>query len=209
MRDCPNVEIRESLPDFARGALPEPARAAVVAHLEGCEACRGEVAVLRVVRGAYATPTVDVRRIVAALPPARVVPAAQPAGVVSLDAHRAARRPRAAFGGWRRAAAIVGVLLGGGVAYGVLRDEAPRSVAVAPPAATPGGSSTAPAEVAVAMPPAPRATAPATISLGGVAGELTTEEMELVLASLEEFDGVMAQEPAGELITLATEEGTR
>lgn len=208
MRDCPNVEIRESLPDFARGTLAEPARAAVAAHLEACDACRAEVAVLRAVRGAYATPTVDVRRIVAALPPARVVAAAPPPGVVSLDAHRASRRP-AAFGGWRRAAAIAGVLLGGGVAYGVLKDESPRSVAVAPQVAPPAGTSTAPAQVAAATPPASRAPASAAISLGGVAGELTAEEMELVLASLEEFDGVLAQEPAADVITLATEEGSR
>lgn len=210
MRDCSNVEVREVLPDFARGELAEPARAAVLAHLDGCDACRAEVAVLRAVRGAFAAPRVDVSRIVGALPatPApAVVTAPTRADVVSLEAHRAARTPRHTFGGWRRAAAIVAVLVGGGVTYGMLADGEKPQLVASDPRTAPVAESVAPSPQVVAA--GTSASAPAAIGLGGVAGDLTSEELELVLASLETFDGVPTTEPTGEELVLDNEEGTR
>lgn len=99
MSDCLNVEIRELLPEYLSGALSAARRAEVDAHLASCQDCADELAVLRLVREAYAeVPAVNVGAIVAALP-------------------RKASRP--AVRSWRRnhalqiAAAISFIALGG------------------------------------------------------------------------------------------------
>jgi hypothetical protein len=76
MTDCPNVEIRELLPEYLGGTLSASRRAEVEAHLASCDDCAEELALLRLVRQAYAstTPTVDVGGIVAALPRKSVRP---------------------------------------------------------------------------------------------------------------------------------------
>jgi anti-sigma factor RsiW len=70
MSDCPNVEIRELLPDYLSGTLSASRRAEVESHVATCSDCADELAMLRLVREAYAasTPAVNVRAIVAALP---------------------------------------------------------------------------------------------------------------------------------------------
>src|SRR5678816_2837464 len=68
MFDCANVEMRELLPELAAGTLDDATRARVERHVGSCAECASELETLRLVRSAYAvTPTVDVRRIVAAL----------------------------------------------------------------------------------------------------------------------------------------------
>lgn len=70
MSDCPNVEIRELLPDYLSGTLSASRRAEVASHVASCSDCADEMAMLRLVREAWtaATPAVDVGAIVAALP---------------------------------------------------------------------------------------------------------------------------------------------
>lgn len=70
MSDCLNVEIRELLPDYLSGTLSASRRAEVESHVATCSDCADELAMLRLVREAYAaaTPAVNVGAIVAALP---------------------------------------------------------------------------------------------------------------------------------------------
>jgi hypothetical protein len=70
MRDCPDDELRDLLPDFAADRLVEADRARVVAHVAACDACAAEVELLREARQALRqdVPDVDVGRILAALP---------------------------------------------------------------------------------------------------------------------------------------------
>jgi anti-sigma factor RsiW len=69
MSDCLNVEIRELLPEYLTGTLSASRRAEVEAHLAGCAECADEVAVLRLVREAYAeAPAINVNAVVSALP---------------------------------------------------------------------------------------------------------------------------------------------
>ena len=70
MSDCLNVEIRELLPDYLSGTLPASRRTEVESHVATCSDCADELALLRLVREAYAasTPAVNVSAIVAALP---------------------------------------------------------------------------------------------------------------------------------------------
>ena len=70
MSDCPNVEIRELLPDYLSGTLSASRQAEVESHVATCSDCADELAMLQLVREAYAasTPAVNVGAIVAALP---------------------------------------------------------------------------------------------------------------------------------------------
>src|SRR5688572_10315052 len=69
MSDCLNVEIRELLPDYPGGTLSASRRPEVDAHVASCAECADELALLRLVREAYAeSPAVNVKAIVAALP---------------------------------------------------------------------------------------------------------------------------------------------
>lgn len=124
MRDCPNVEMRERLPELMHGVLRAEVAAEVRAHVAQCADCRAELELLERVRSMLVTPTsVDTSRIVAQLPRYR-----RPALWT-----RAARSPQL------RAAAAVLLMVGG---YAVLHnanpsDPAPDSaVAVAPSAPT-------------------------------------------------------------------------
>ena len=71
MNDCRNIEIREVLPELVHGTLPEIERARVQQHLASCDDCSAELAIIRAVRGGAVGPSVDVARIVAAIPPYR------------------------------------------------------------------------------------------------------------------------------------------
>ena len=70
MRDCPNVEMRERLPELMHGVLRADVAADVRAHVAQCEDCRAELELLESVRSALVTPTtpIDSARIVAKLP---------------------------------------------------------------------------------------------------------------------------------------------
>src|SRR5689334_723978 len=115
MRECDNADLRDLLPDYARGALSGAERARIEAHLAACEPCRAELALLDHVRSAHPQPAVDVARIVAALPrPPRERAAAEP-GVISLDARRDERARRDTARNvtpWRKVAGIAAVLVG-------------------------------------------------------------------------------------------------
>jgi len=107
MSDCLNVEIRELLPEYLSGGLSPSRRSEVESHVATCGDCADELAVLRLVREAYAatTPAVNVGAIVAALP-------------------RKAARP--AMRSWRRSqafqiAAAVSFVAIGGISLAVAR----------------------------------------------------------------------------------------
>jgi anti-sigma factor RsiW len=103
MFDCANVEMRELLPELAAGTLDDATRARVERHVGSCAECASELETLRLVRSAYAvTPTVDVRRIVAALP--KAVPLPQ-------GAHKGP--PVKRWVDWRVAAALTMISVGG------------------------------------------------------------------------------------------------
>lgn len=69
MIDCMMPEIRDSLPDLLHSRLPAFERIALTAHVEGCESCSADLALLRnVAVTAPLAPAMDVDRIVAGLP---------------------------------------------------------------------------------------------------------------------------------------------
>jgi hypothetical protein len=145
MNDCSNANIRDQLPDLLHERLSASARAAVIAHVDGCIDCRNELELLRGVRGALTaqTPRVDIAYVVGALPKAP----ARSAVVAS------ARAPHRRWADWRVAAAVT-ILIAGGSSVAVLNrasstvdvDTLPRSVAIAetptPAAANPSSANT-------------------------------------------------------------------
>ena len=146
MTDCPRAEMRDLLPDLMHGRLDDVTRAMVEEHVANCDACADELALLRTMRAALATPPrrVDVAQIVASLPSA----GRRRAPVTSV-------RMRNGVGGgaWRIAAGIA-LLAAAAVGYQVARQPGSNSVVArrAPTAADSTAASTA----------APPVTAPAT-----------------------------------------------
>lgn len=112
MIDCPNVEMRDRLPDLANDSLEPSARMLVLAHLEQCAGCTAEIEILRTTRLILraTTPRVNVAGIVSALPQYGVTPIAS-----------AGRRPWS--NSWAVAAAVA-VFAAGIGSYAVLRPDA-------------------------------------------------------------------------------------
>jgi hypothetical protein len=130
MTDCPNVEMRDRLPDLANDSLESAARLLVEAHLETCAACGAEIAIIRSTRllMRQTTPRVNVASIVLALPAYADVTAREQgsatreAGITPITAARSMRGR--SWGSWRAAAAITMVAAGLG-SYAVLRSDSP------------------------------------------------------------------------------------
>src|SRR5687767_12125674 len=80
MTECFDPGVRDHLPDLVHGRLDSVDTATMLAHVEACDVCAREVALLRDVRAAAPVPPrIDVNAVVAALPAARIaVPAAAP-----------------------------------------------------------------------------------------------------------------------------------
>ena len=120
MIECPNVEMRDRLPDLANDTLEPAVRELVLIHLTECAACTAEIEILRTTRLILVTttPKVNVAGIVSALPQY---------GVTVTSTVRSAP-PRTWATSWRMAAATAFLAAGIG-SYAVLRDDSPvRSI---------------------------------------------------------------------------------
>src|SRR5437868_3315295 len=74
MNKCTEIEIQEMLPDALHGSLDGRERARLEAHLLICESCRGDLDVLRAVKGAAVfAPAIDTDRVVRQIPPYRTI----------------------------------------------------------------------------------------------------------------------------------------
>jgi hypothetical protein len=183
MSDCPNVEIRELLPEYLHDRLTASDRARVEAHLASCEECTAELATLRAVRQAYAhVPAIDSAPILRALPrPSRKV-----------TARGSSRR----FKAWRIAAAISFISLGGTSliiarsffdteSTGRPSDSAEHVVRI---------SEGADSMVLSPGQPAPGRARPS-ISFGGGVSDLATEDLEKLLGAIESLEAAPPVEP--------------
>ena len=166
MSDCPNVEIREQLPEYLSGTLSARRRAEVEAHLAGCEDCADELELLRLVREAYTemAPAVNVNAIVSALP-------------------RRASRP--AVRSWRRShafqiAAAVSFIALGGISLAVARSfftVTPESVQQIDTVAVNNVGDTP-------------------ISFAGGLSDLGDEDIEALISALESIEALPVVEPS-------------
>lgn len=170
MSDCPNVEIRELLPDYLSGTLSARRREEVREHVTACDDCARELALLQLVRDAYveATPPVNVGAIVAAIP-------------------RRASRP--ASRSWRsnhafQIAAAVSFIALGGMSLVVARSFFNGNPPAAPIDPVIAANTTA---VNGDMP---------AISFAGGVSDLGDEDLEALLSALESIEALPVTEPA-------------
>jgi Putative zinc-finger len=197
MNDCPNADFRDQLPDLLHERLDATSRARVVAHVDGCAACRDELALLRRMNDTllFATPRIDVARIVLAIPHASAV-----------------ARGRRSWRSWRVAAAVT-ILTIGGVSVAVLRRNAP----IDRPIDTSRFSSAAHSESLLAsiaesartaspmsvLPAAPTPESAPGLAMTGRLGELTEAELKALLDDIEKLEAVpmVDPEPVGMTVT--------
>jgi hypothetical protein len=204
MIDCPNGDVRDVLPDYVNDGLDAHARAEVERHLETCAACRDEVALLRGLRATLRrAPAVDVGAISAAIPPYR------------------APVSRGWSAGWRTAAAIAAIAVGG-TSIALLRDDAPtdrdlpaarvaRASAPSVPDSTPAAPVPSVAQVPVRGPSTDSVPAPARareLALAGAAiGDLSDGELSALMDDLESLDALPSAEVEGpQPLTLSAQE---
>lgn len=193
MSDCLNAEMRDRLPDLLHEQLDESARAAVLAHVEDCVDCRGELALLRETRVALS-----------------------PLGVISVDVASIARvvvertraplsivpRRRPIWSDWRIAASILVLAVGAG-SVAIIRGTR-SATSVVPLAAVPvldaspniGASTTVASTVdreRTRQAVAASASKPELSSGGGV-GDLSENDLRSLLQSLDNIDAVPSTE---------------
>ncbi|MGH7654700.1 MAG: zf-HC2 domain-containing protein [Gemmatimonadaceae bacterium] len=210
MNDCADGNMRDRLPEYVHGTLSVGERATVAAHLEGCEDCRAEVELIEAAVRAIPVPTIDIARIVNAMPRSR----------------KAEAGSRFLNTGWRAAAAIGIVAIG---AYSVAQFEKQRAPARQQVAvATPLASSTTP-QRAPAITPSPKV-APAradstsatpaqvaqaavvtsgqpAMSFGGGLSDLSDEQLDALLGELDGLDALPSVEPETHLTPILPPDG--
>jgi anti-sigma factor RsiW len=182
MTDCPNGALRDLLPDLVHGRLSLAARRELEAHVNACAACAEELALLRGLRASMArAPHIDPARISAAIPTYRA-----PA--------------RHSWAGWRSAAAIAAIAVGGASVAIVRQVSGPgpravQSVAVTSPD-SPVSIQTPPSPTVPTTQPVERRTraAPAAtreLAMGsGAASDLSERELQALLKDIESIDAV-------------------
>lgn len=170
MSDCPNVEIRELLPEYLSGTLSARRREEVREHVTACDDCAQELALLQLVREAYAeTPVaVNVSAIVAALPRRK---------------SRPARRSWQGNHAFQIAAAVSFIALGG------MSLAVARSFFNGDPASAPINT------VIAANTTAVNGDLPA-ISFAGGVSDLGDDDLEALLSALESIEALPVTEPA-------------
>lgn len=186
MTECFDPEVRDHLPDLVHGRLGEVDTATMLAHVEACDSCARELALLREVKAAApVAPRIDVDAIVSALP------------VVSVPAPSAPIRRNFTLLRLVVAAAIV---VSGALVLNSQSDIMPR-LSQDPEKAE---------NVSRAQAPAVPAPGEAT-SLSLVSGvqELTDAQIETLLAELDDIEAFPASEPDQSLNSLGSLENTQ
>lgn len=181
MNDCPRVEFRDRLPELVHERLDVVERAAVMAHVEGCDDCRAELELLRGMRAVLAVaPRVDIGRIV------QSIPSASP---------RLTMKPKRRLREWQLVAAGVVLFVGGVslVTYERTRGGA-DSINVT--------SSDLRAEsTRIATGKTPDSAAPGTavteneLAIGGGLSDLTASELSNLLSDIEQLEPLPQTEP--------------
>jgi len=196
MNDCANADVRDLLPELLHGRLDEATRAGVEAHLAVCADCRAELELLRAAGRALSYPpvAVDVQRIVAALPaPGRARPRRWPRAA----AFAALAAGLMTVAVWRRGDERAGTTPGQHVDTGPVVAARP-SDSVARPAAgglvAPGGASDS-ARTRRGPDRAPTPREDATLLAMGELSDLSADQLESVLAGLDDLDGIPSVEP--------------
>ncbi len=187
MRDCADGELRDLLPDFVHETLTAAEAVRVRAHVAACAECTAEVELLRAVAASFPAPTVDVRRIVAALPAAP--------GVGREAAYRVRR--------WRLAAAAAVVLAAGGLSVGTLHRSLKGRGEVSSAAQASSASASAIAVGSATSVVEQKASASVVVKTGNGEGltfdgglsDLTDEQVQTLLREISAIEATPSAEP--------------
>jgi anti-sigma factor RsiW len=194
MNKCTNSEIQELLPDLEHGRLTAVARQNVEEHLAGCESCREDLRIIRVVKGAALfEPSIDVDRVVRQIPPYRMpaLPREAP--------------PRTRVVQWLVAATVGAVLIGGGAML-KRRQTSPGDARFAAIDSGPAliMPETLPSpRLGVALPEVRHTPA---LSLGADVQELSDGNIQQLMDEMDNFDALPNTEPEP-ILAVDTNEG--
>jgi hypothetical protein len=183
--------MRDLLPDLLHDRLTTADRSRVGAHVAACADCGAELELLRAMRGTLRrTPAVDVASIVRSLP-----------------AYEAPARHRAR-GGWRAAAAIAAIAVGG-TSVAIARHEPgasklPLVVASADTIRATPAVPVAVAPVTATAAPRVRSSAPVReLAVASAVSDLSDGELAALLHDIESLDAVPAATADVETTSLA------
>ena len=196
MNECTNLEMRDALPDLARGTLSGSQLVRVETHLATCPACRAELALVRNAQAVLgATPSVDTRRIAAAVVRSSGIRREATAAVAQSRQRRASRLAVPSKRVWLAAASIAAVIGLSVIASNVTRDPAAPQISpavaqteqpVAPTAITPQPNRSVTAR------PAGRVE----LVMGGGVSDLADAELESLLQVIDNVGTELDVEPA-------------
>src|SRR5687767_5797417 len=198
MSDCTNLEMRDLLPDLARGALTGPSLLAVEQHLATCASCRAELALVRNAQVVLAaTPRLDTSRIAAAVVGAGRIRRDATTAVAQARRRRAwtiSVSPRRV---WLAAASVVAIvgaaLLVTSVALDPGAPDLAPAVAQVEEAIAPAAVATTPTE---RVRSATRQPSRAELVVGGGLSDLADADLESLLRMLDGLDAQLDVEPA-------------
>ena len=208
MIECSNGDVRDALPDYLHDRLDPARRAEVESHLATCAACRAELSLLRDLRATMRrAPVVDVAAIAAAISPRR------------------ATTGRTWVTGWRAAAAVAAIAVGG-TSIAVLRARAPVAPADVAPYVRAESAASRDSLPIAAVQPAPGARATARVTpvpepahvvpsgelamAAGAIGELSDGELSALVEGIESLDALPSSEVEGlEPVSVGAQEGLR
>ena len=196
MSDCTNLDLRDLLPDFARGALTGPSRVALDAHLATCAACRAELEVVRKAHAALsAAPPVDTARIAAAVTRATALRREATTSVAQARRRRAWGSGAPARRAWLAAASVAAIAAAVLLASNLRRDPASLGGA---PVVVQSDEPAAPTPVASepTRPATPRPIPDAELVMGGGVSDLADADLESLLEVLQQVDTALDVEPA-------------
>ena len=196
MNECTNLEMRDLLPDLARGALTGAPLARVESHLATCAACRAELALVRNARAVLgATPPVDTARIVAAVARSISTRRDATAAVAQSRQRRATRLAVPAKRVWLAAASIAAVIGLSVVASMATRDPAAPQL---PPVVARTEQPVAPTPVTPepTRPVTPRPAGRVELVMGGGVSDLADAELESLLQVIDNVGTELDVEPA-------------
>jgi anti-sigma factor RsiW len=192
MTDCPNGVMRDQLPGYVHGLLSAADVSIIDAHLEGCEDCRAEVALLGKARVALSlgVPRIDVASVVAALPAPRVALRHSP---------RAASRWFGVAAAWKYAAAAALVLaVGSSALWHRARGTTGQRLA--------DSSSVVVPESAASVSPAPGRSEDG-ITFGGGMSDLSMDDLQSLLGQLDSVKTLPSTNPESMTPIITLKEG--